>query len=103
MSTGELIAFSALGVGIVGLIIHALKQAVDYGALRQRVQHLEDAALDNKDIAKLVIQMAEKLDGFGIRLNEVASGVTWLTTVPPETPGRSIQAPTRRSRAKVKP
>lgn len=64
MSTGELIAFSALGVGIAGLVIHALKQAVNYDALRQRVQHPEDAALDNKDIAKLVIQMAEKLDGF---------------------------------------
>lgn len=82
-----MISFGGLAVAIAGLVIHALKQAVDYGALRQRVHHLEQAAIDNKDIAKLVIQMAEKVDGFGKRLDEVASGLTWLTTVPPETPG----------------
>lgn len=98
MSAGELISVGGLAVAVVGLVIHALKQAVDYGALRQRVIHLEQAAVDNKDIAKLVIQMAEKVDGFGKRLDEVASGLTWLTTVPPEKPGLSTAR--RRSRSK---
>ena len=98
MVTGEIIAFGSLGVATAGLVIHALKQATEYGALRQRVQHLENAALDNKDIAKLVIQMAEKLDGFGSRLNEMATNLTWLTTVPPEKPG--LSHPPRNVRAK---
>jgi hypothetical protein len=100
MTTGEILAFAGLGVGFAGLIIHALKQAVDYGALRQRVKHLEDAAVDNKDIAKLVIQMAEKVDGFGRRLDEVAGGLTWLTKVPPEEAGRQ---PARSRRPGAKP
>lgn len=91
-----MISVGGLAVAVVGLVIHALKQAVDYGALRQRVFHLEQAAIDNKDIAKLVIQMAEKVDGFGKRLDEVATNLTWLTTVPAETPG--LKPPPRRSR-----
>jgi hypothetical protein len=100
MTNGELISIGGLAVAVIGLVIHALKQAVDYGALRQRVIHLEQAAIDNKDIAKLVIQMAEKVDQFGKRLDEVASGLTWLTKVPPETPGLTGPPGRRRSPAK---
>jgi len=100
MTNGEMISIGGLAVAVVGLVIHALKQAVDYGALRQRVIHLEQAAIDNKDIAKLVIQMAEKIDGFGRRLDEVASGLTWLTSVPAEKIGEP--APPRRTRTRTK-
>lgn len=95
-----MISMGGLAVAVVGLVIHALKQAVDYGALRQRVIHLEQAAIDNKDIAKLVITMAEKVDHFGKRLDEVASGLTWLTTVPPEMPGLNKPPHPRGGRSK---
>ena len=77
-SIGVAIALASLAVGIVGLIIHALRQAVAYGELRQRVTNLEQGAADHKTVSAAVIRLEEMVKHLQSSIDEVKTGIDRL-------------------------
>lgn len=97
MSSGELIAFPALGVVAAGLTIHALNRRLppsakgsepEVAALPQQ-GHRQAGSPDGGDAARV-----------GDAGHEMASNLTWVTNLPPETPRL---APIRHSTTIAKP
>lgn len=77
-SVGVAIALASLAVGLVGLVIHALRQAVAYGELRQRVATLEQGAADHKSVSSAVIRLEAMVEHMQRTMEEMKSGIDRL-------------------------
>lgn len=85
---GVIIALASLAVGLVGLIIHALRQAVAYGELRQRVATLEQQATGQKTVADTVIRLEIMVSHLQSTVEEMKTAIE-----------RIASSPSRRSRS----
>lgn len=82
-------------------IAYAVRISMHAGRLETRVNHLESAAGDNRDVRDLVIKMGAQMDHMSATITKLSEELVWMTkSAPlygPPSPA-AVAAPRSRSR-----
>lgn len=98
LTIGAVIAACSLSLGAIA---YAVKISMFAGRLETRVNHLESASGDNRDVRDLVIKMGAQMDHMSLTIAKLSEELVWMTKSAPMygPPPPPAPPPQRRRRA----